>query len=413
MATASKIEDERRQNLSREAQFLLLSASVANEADRVAHARALAADGLDWALIARIAPRQAMMPLAYRFANAVAGGGSEASALMRREFQGNALRNMQVVRELERLLVALERRGITPIVLKGPALAVRAYGHLAMRQFTDLDLLVPEHDASAAIAALNEAGYDALYRHTAQRAGRSSVFEATLRNPAALCDVDLHWRLNASHFAPAPEGAALWDRSAEIDFGVRRARCLSVEDELLYLCAHGAKHGWQTISGIADLAHLIAGWAVDWDAIVARADAAEGRRTLLLGVLMANRLLDAAVPKEIVAEAARDPAVTLASTIFRRYFAALSGERPGLYQRWTIPALMADGWRARLRYAAGRTFVPTEDDEGFMRLPRALFALYYVIRPLRLAASRAPQLFERRPSEPAGDDARGGGRGHR
>jgi len=410
MTTANKIENDCLESLSAEAQFLLLSASVADDAERIARARVLA-NRLDWALIARIAPRQAVMPLAFRFATLALGPRCEVAARMRHEFHGNSLRNLQVTRELGRLLDILERRDIAPIVLKGPALALRAYGDLSMRQFTDLDLLVGGRQAAAAVAALGEAGYHPLYRNAARRAGRSSVFEATLRNPDALCDIDLHWRLNADYFPYAPEGAGLWERSIEIDLGPRRARCLGVEDEMLYLCAHGAKHGWQTISGIADLAHLIRARPVDWIALATRAEAVGARRTLLLGMLLASGLLDAAVPEEIVADAAREPAAALSSTIFRRYFDSLSGERPKLYQRWAIPVLMAADWRARIRYAAGRTFVPTEDDEGFMRLPHALFALYYVVRPLRLALSRIPELFERRPGHPAAGGMRGGGRG--
>ena len=49
--------------------------------------------------------------------------------------------------------------GVPAMALKGPALAISAYGDLAMRVFADLDFMVRVEDLPRAAAALGRAGY--------------------------------------------------------------------------------------------------------------------------------------------------------------------------------------------------------------------------------------------------------------
>ena len=54
----------------------------------------------------------------------------------------NARHALLLAGELRRLMGALQAAGVSALAYKGPALAVRAYGHLALRTYSDLDLLV-------------------------------------------------------------------------------------------------------------------------------------------------------------------------------------------------------------------------------------------------------------------------------
>jgi len=53
---------------------------------------------------------------------------------------------------------------------------------------------------------------------------------------------------------------------------------------------------------------------------------------------------------------------------------------------------LADGWWPKLRCAAGYVLLPTTAD-GAIRLPRSLFFLYYLYRPVRLTAKYAGKFF--------------------
>ena len=105
--------------------------------------------GVDWHRAIRMASVQTVMPLVYRYLTSELEGVLPAAAadMLRGAFFGNSVRNRALACELVRLMALLKAGGVEPLALKGPALAMAAYGDVAMRQFTDLDLLVRKHEA--------------------------------------------------------------------------------------------------------------------------------------------------------------------------------------------------------------------------------------------------------------------------
>jgi hypothetical protein len=69
-------------------------------------------------------------------------------ARLRMQYMMNAARNMKMTAELLRILDALKEAGIKAMPLKGPVLAQQLYGDVALRQFSDLDILVAREDAN-------------------------------------------------------------------------------------------------------------------------------------------------------------------------------------------------------------------------------------------------------------------------
>ena len=63
--------------------------------------------------------------------------------------------------ELLRLLDLFEQNQIPAVPYKGPALGVAIYGKLSLRQFADLDILIPEKDVWKATDLLINRGYRA------------------------------------------------------------------------------------------------------------------------------------------------------------------------------------------------------------------------------------------------------------
>jgi hypothetical protein len=142
----------------------------------------------------------------------------------------------------------LERAGIPALPLKGATLAAELYGDPALREYDDIDILVPRlalGAASAATAALGwtlddgEANLPRLHRR--------------LQHPdGALPVVELHWRV---HWYESAFAADLLRRS-RIDGGVRR---LAPIDQLATLLLFYARDGFTGLRYVAD----IAAW---WDA---------------------------------------------------------------------------------------------------------------------------------------------------
>jgi putative nucleotidyltransferase-like protein len=133
---------------NREAELLLCCATSLATPERTARLHAIIDEGVDWHLVAHMAQVQAVIPVVYRYLTAELEGAQLGNATnsLRPAFYGNSVRSLHFARELIRLTALLERGGVEPLSLKGPALAVAAYGAVAQRQFSDLDLLVRESE---------------------------------------------------------------------------------------------------------------------------------------------------------------------------------------------------------------------------------------------------------------------------
>ena len=406
---------------SREAELLICCATSVATPERTALLRAIVDAGVDWRLAVHMASVQAVMPLVHRYLTSELADALPADAAgdLRRAYYGNSVRNLHLARELGRLTALLARGGVEALALKGPALAVTAYGALALRQFTDLDLLVRKGDVGRAAAILLDEGYAPRAGYGLADLDRPGAYEIAMARASALTEVDLHWRLVPPYFPLALDGEELWRRAMQIEIEGAAVRTLAPGDHLLYLCAHGAKHGWQALGGICDLAELIRASArtssIDWDDLGARAARAGAGRALGLGVLLAHELLDAAVPAGVIEAARREPAVVRAARSFIGYVSDPGAGGPGLRQRWSVPLRVIAGPGARLRYAAARALLPSADDREFLRLPPALYPLYYLLRPMRVALKEGPAVLRRlvrstpRPlDDSSGTDARGG-----
>ncbi|HVB79804.1 MAG TPA: nucleotidyltransferase family protein [Candidatus Binataceae bacterium] len=399
---------------SREAELLICCATSVATPERTARLRAIADAGVDWRLATHMASVQAVMPLVHRYLTAELPDAlsADAAGALRRAYHGNSLRNLHLARELGRLTALLERGGVEPLALKGPALALAAYGALALRQFTDLDLLVRESEVGRAAEILIGEDYAPAPGYGLADLGRPGAYEIALARAGALTEVDLHWRLVPPYFPLALDGEDLWRRAVRIEIEGVAVRTLAPADHLLYLCAHGAKHGWQALGGICDLAELIRASSraspIDWDDLCARAKRAGADRALGLGVLLAHELLDAAVPAGVLEVARREPAVMRAARGFIRYASNPGDRGPGFYQRWSVPLRVIAKPGARLRYLAARALLPSADDREFLRLPPALYPLYYLLRPVRVAFKEGPAAWRRlvvRPAPPPLDDS--------
>src|SRR6185369_5169742 len=79
---------------------------------------------------------------------------------LERRFATNAQRSLRLTRELARIMACLENHSVDAIPYKGPALAQAIYGDVAMRQFSDLDILIRVSDFDRATEAVQELGYE-------------------------------------------------------------------------------------------------------------------------------------------------------------------------------------------------------------------------------------------------------------
>jgi hypothetical protein len=282
---------------------------------------------------------------------------------VKRYLQAHTLRNIFLMRELIRLLGALERIGITAIPWKGPVLAATAYGNLALRQFGDLDILVRERDAMTAKDLLLSSGYRLLYQGTAEQ-------EDAFHSVRKVCElvredgrvaVELHWAITSHTFYFPLDPASLWNQVERVSLQGASVPNLGTADLLIVLCVHGAKHHWGRLMWICDIAEVLRAYSnkIDWSSLMKRARSLGGARMLALGLLLARELLDAKLPQRALQEIGADPKVALlAEEVRSRIFtgtSVMAVDRPAFYIQ--LRERPRDRFRCRL-YLGYRMLTP-------------------------------------------------------
>jgi hypothetical protein len=105
-----------------------------------------------------------------------------------------ANRNLYLQGELIKILAAFQTHHIPAMPIKGPVLAMTVYGDLACRQFSDLDLLIHEHDIAQARALLARAGFRCIRHPQWIEPYLSFAHELDFIRDDGDIHVDLQWR---------------------------------------------------------------------------------------------------------------------------------------------------------------------------------------------------------------------------
>ncbi len=312
--------------------------------------------------------------------------------------QQTAARSLLLMAELVRLLDLFEQRQIPALAYKGPALASLLYGNVALRDFCDLDILVPEREVPRAKECLMTEGYRPELTLTARQESAYLAEAASydfLRSDR-LCRVEIHWQAVARYCSVTFNPARLWNRRIEISMGGRQVFAPSAEDMLLWLSVHGAKHCWSRIGWIADLAELIASHTgLDWDLILREAREARIERVLLLGLDLAHRLFQAPLPPAVTRLLDSHPEIARLEERVYAQWADPSASEPGLFGRSRFFLRARERWSDRARYLFRFAFTPTPGDWMSVSLPDALFPLYGVLRWFRIAGKYALGIGQR------------------
>ena len=326
-----------------------------------------------------LAERHRVVPLL------AAGASATPHEPLHRRMLALAQLTVRLERELAEIAACLSAARVEFLVLKGPAMARQAYPVSEWRAYDDLDLWVASRDLDAALAALAAAGYrrmpplDARTAACARRAG----IEAALAQPERRRLVEMSHGDRA--LAPTARAAKeVRSGTVQLEVAGARVRAPAPRHALLLACAHGAHHCWDRLGWVADVAGL---WMrlSSADREDARTTASRWRMETILGLglrLAADhfgvRLDGLAVA---LAEAAR--VRSLAARVGLEQIGADSA-RAAMPERLRFERDALDSVLQRAQIMAGWIFHPTMGDIDAVPLPRALYPLYAVVRPLRL-----------------------------
>jgi len=291
---------------------------------------------------------------------------------------------LRMTAELLRVLDQFASVGIGALVVKGPVLAVRAYGNPAMRSYGDLDLLVRQRDIRYATELLLAAGYRAAVPLAAIDAGKIPGQYLFSRADSNLL-VELHNDLTLRYFPRRLPLETWFARQVYVQLDSREAPALSVEDELVLICVHGAKHLWERLMWIADVAALVSRQAnLDWERAAFSAKEVGAGRMLHMGLGLSATLLKLRLPDHVTAKVRSDKAAASLTRQILRWLPAAGYAPPGLFERAAFRMRMHAGLLSAPAYFMRLMLSPTEEDWGAAEESQHVL-LDVIRRPFRLA----------------------------
>lgn len=298
---------------------------------------------------------------------------------LRQAAQEGARFSMVLTAALIGLCRDLDAAGLRFLVLKGVPLSCLLHGDPARRLCGDIDLLVDPADMAAVAALLRDKGFQPTPGRpvlTGDPTLDSAIRDLSLWRGPVL--VELHQRLTANPHRLPLTFEQLHAGRQMVPLGGTAIPTLGPEHLALYLFVHGAGHGWERLSWLADLAGLCR--KPEMAARLHRQTSELGMQTAAGETFALLRdLLDCPPPP-----GAGVPARPSWLSLHLVRGEAGSGHGPAwllhnLGKRWR-------GWRLRRGLPAFGREVAADlvnpIDHAYFRLPRGLVWLYPVLRPV-------------------------------
>ncbi len=402
-----EIEPKQKLDEGREAEVELILACSQTRPDAVRVRRA--ANGtvppLNWQFIFRVAGRNGILPLVGTNLLKICPEllsteiRSELTTFLRDHIRNNLLLTHKVI-EISDIL---KSTGIPMLPIKGPSLAIQAYGDIALRQYVDLDLVVQPRHFDQAVRVLQSHGYIPHHETTWLRR-KVGYFTRTkdlgLVSEDRKVRIELHWKLSGSHFAMPVEIGKLWGRLSTANIGGKDLLSLGFNDLFVYLCLHGSRHGWEKFLWVCDINELIrkaegARETVDWLELRQHARDHGCEKALELGLFLIYIFFDRRVKHPDIDRIMNDPAYkNIAAGVHANTFEQGNGSmeiRDWYAYHLSLKEKLLDRIRMRMVYLGWYLKVavtPNQIDEAIFRLPATFYPLYYLFRPIRLMLSK-------------------------
>jgi hypothetical protein len=290
------------------------------------------------------------------------------------EYREAAARDAADTAALAGLLTSARAHGVSPLVIKGAALAHLVYERSWERPRWDADLFIAERDAPALCRALEAAGY----RRAPAVDGPlvTGQFQYSALAPGRMAHhVDVHTRLfNPVAFSRALEWGDADSRAVPLPALGPAARTLAMPDALLVACVHRVAHHHDEpdliwLCDVDRLARRLP--AREWTAFASRAAQARVAAVCRSSLQAAAVLLEAPVPSDVLA--LLDVAGESSSAFLGRGAGELAVQRLNFSH--------ASGWRDRASLVRQHIFPPAAYVlEKYGRRSRAWLPLLYAYR---------------------------------
>ena len=371
-----------------DAEFRFLLAAVRKPEEISGELEEQAKSPLDWQRALRLAEHHGVMPPLYQTLCGVSKVIPQGILdELRERYENNARRNLVFVTELIRVLDCLEAHGIDAIPYKGPLLAEQVYGDLALREFSDLDILVRPADVARATEALKSLSYAPNLRlsRLQQRAYVRSGYECAFDGPLGKNLLEMQWAIVPRFFSVNFGVEEFFEHATFSEIGGRPVRTLSTEDLLLALCVHGAKHAWMRLCWLRDIAAVVQLPQLDWHRVWTKAKELGVVRILGVSLTLAHCMAGASVPRDAREQVQTDAMIQELSDRIALHIPESEEYSTEALEYFRLMMSLRERASDRIRFTTRLAFTPSVGEWAVIGLPGPLFPLYRVVRLFRLA----------------------------
>lgn len=386
-----------------EYELILLCSRLRPAPEAVCRIHHLIGDVLDWHCVIEMALAHKVAPLLYKNLNSLHEPGlpEEWMEILRKYYERNARRNIYLTAQLLLVLEALRAEQIPVIPYKGAVLAALAYGDVTLREFDDLDFMVPHKYVARAHRRLIADGFKTEHSLDATPLTALPVpGQYSFQKDGGHCNIEFHTELTLRYYPRPLDIAGLISRSIPVPLGGSLVPSLSPESLLMVLAVHGSKHFWDRLNWICDFAELLKlETGVQWEQALEQAQRFGCERMVLLGSALAKELLNVELPDPIAARLNEIPQVRSLSQRLASKLFSDTPTVPGLAERFFIRVQLSQSLGQGLRYCYKLVKMPTEEDLEWAPWAKNAAPLYRLLRPLRLLRKYGTGLFQRRTAD--------------
>lgn len=225
-------------------------------------------------------------------------------AKLRSYYYESLRRNMLLFDELARVLKAFNEANINIIVLKGASLAQSIYSDIALRPMGDVDLLIRKKDSNKAKKLLFGKGYElkSIPRYS-KHFIRGYTFQLPgLRQRSLGFYLDLHWDFIVN--VSANDIIEIWKGAMTKKVENITISQMLLEDLLLYICWHSAKHFFARLIWLCDISQIIRVYRgrINWQSLIEKTERWGIKKFTYYSLHTAEELFGGGVPRPILSK---------------------------------------------------------------------------------------------------------------
>jgi Uncharacterised nucleotidyltransferase len=351
----------------------------------------------DWQRAFELSEHHGLLPALHQASSGLGAGSAVRAELFPREvrveierrFALLSRKNLRLAAELIHILDSLEACGVAAIPHKGPVLAESLYRDVALRDFSDLDVLVRGEDIPSVKAALAQIGYrpNITLSPAQEWAYVASGYEYAFDGPAGKNLLEIQWNFVPRFYAVDFAMESVLARAQPGTVAGRSVRTLAPEDLFLSMCVHGAKHLWGRLCWLRDIATVVQRVPIDWECVHREARRLGVERIVGVSLCLAQGLMGAEIPAEererFVGDKDDLEVQTITTAVAQHISNAEDYNTESIdYVRWMLR--LRERFLDRARFASRLLLTPGPGEWSWAELPEALFPLYRGVRLLRV-----------------------------